>query len=178
MSKERIFYVFEQHEPKTPMSKSETEIFLKLLMTEDKEFSVDINEINKENDVYKHFKPLIESFQAQVFLKRLEILTKLHITLGALIILLQYFKTPAVSVAYAFYLHKKLPPNTPITVNTMGDVFPWGFFSEQQFNIIWSTLKIKSTDAIDEWHCYGAPDNLLDYAEPWEKKVEVNPLLN
>ncbi len=169
MNKQRVTEVFENNEPNTPMSKEESMIFLNLLMTKEKDFLIDINEINKESKTYKHFKGLIESFLAQVFLKRLSTLTKLRITLGGLIVLIQYMNNPAIAVTYAYYLNSKLPEGTLVTLEEIGNVFPWGFFSKEQIEKMWDELKVKSTDALDECVCYGAADNLLDYVEFWEK---------
>jgi hypothetical protein len=138
-------------------------------MFTDKEFYEDLNEIDKDSEIYKHFKPLIESFPSQIFLKRLAGLTELRMTLGALIILSLYMKNPGICAMYAYYLYHKLPPNTLITLDKFSiNLFPWGMFSKAQLDKIWDAQKRESEDETKDCTCIGAPDNLLDYLETWK----------
>ena len=72
MNKKKLIEAFEKHNPRTPMTEDETKIMVTLMMSKDTQFSTSIDELDKESEIYKHFKPLIESFQGQVFLKRLQ----------------------------------------------------------------------------------------------------------
>lgn len=167
MNKEKLVEIFDKHTPNTEMSEDEMMLMMGIMMGKDKSLSVDIDELDKNSEIYKHFKPLIESFQGQVFLKRLKAFTTLKMSLGAFAILLQHMPTLGSCVMYTFYLYNKLPENTLITVETFGDVFPWGFFSETQLNEIWSAQKVNSENA-KEYACVGAPDNMIDYLETWK----------
>ena len=170
MNTERLTKAFADNQPKTPMTPEETRIFMNLMLTDDPNISMDVNELDKKTDFYKHFKPLVESFVAKVFLGRLKSLTTHRITVGALIILMQYMKSPGNCVMYVYYINSKLAPNTLIDINVIAmDLFPWGMFSDEQLNDIWDAQKVRSTDGLDEWNCHGSHDNLLDYNETWGK---------
>jgi len=167
MNKQKLINIFDKHNPNTPMSEDETKAMLKIMMSKDPNLSCDIEEIDMETDVYKHMKPLIEAFQAQVFLKRLEILTSLRMTLGALIILMHHMESAGSAVMYTFYLSTKLPKNTLVTVDKFAEVFPWGFFSEKQLHEIWGAQKVGPDDR-EGFTCIGAQDNMIDYLETWK----------
>lgn len=167
MNKEKLVGIFDKHNPNTPMSEDETMGMVNIMMGDDKSFSIDINELHTESEIYQHFKPLIESFQGQVFLKRLKNLTSLKMSLGAFAILMQYMPSPGACVMYVFYLYYKLPENTLITIDKFAELFPWGFFSEQQLNDIWSAQKVR-TDDHNGYTCIGAHDNMIDYLEIWK----------
>ena len=169
MAKERLIQIFKKHTPNTQMSEEEMRIFIGLATTKEKEFGQTIEELDKNSEVYKHFKPLIDGFQLQVFLMRLRHMTSLRITLGAFIVIAQHLNSAGVAVMYAFYLHNKLPKNTLIDINTIAlRLFPYGFFSEEQLREIWEEQKARTNDNIDGYSLIGAHDNLLDYKEIWE----------
>lgn len=171
MNKERLIEAFKKNQPSEPMTEEETTFFFNVLMSKEPEFSNDINELDKESELYKHFKPLINGFQMQIFLKRLEHLTTLRITFGAFLLIALHLENAGSAVMHAFYLHHKLPLNTLVTTNEVAmDLFPWGFFSKEQLSAIWDAQKVRPDDGLDECHCYGAPDNLLDYVEIWNKE--------
>ena len=169
MDKQKLIDAFESREPRTPMTEDETHFFMNILLSGESELNADVNELDKESETYKHFKPLIESFVAKVFLKRLELLTTLKMSVGALIILMMHMESPGACVMYAFYLHHKLPPNTLVTVGTFAEAFPWGFFSNKQLIEIWDIQKVGNDDMPEEWHCHGGRDNAIDYTETWVK---------
>jgi|ERR1035437_3131983 hypothetical protein len=170
MNKQKIVDAFNQIYPRTPLSEFSMKTLLTLMMTKDKEFSVDLKEIDIKSDIYKHFKPLIESFPAQVFLKRLEGLSDIHMTLGVLIMLMEYMKNPGSCVMYAYYIHNKLPSNTLVDIDTFSiRLFPFGMFSKKQLENIWDTQKVNKNDDVKNCECIGAHDNLLDYSETWKK---------
>jgi hypothetical protein len=167
MNKEKLIKIFEKHVPDTPMSEDETMCMMNLLLSKDQNFSCDLEEIDKESEIYKYFKLLIEAFQAQLFLSRLKNLTTLKISLGALIILMQHMESPASVVMYVFYLFYIVSENTLITIDKIGEIFPFGFFSTKQFNEIWNAQKVKIKDC-KNYNCIGAPDNSIDYLETWK----------
>lgn len=167
MNKQKLIDIFESHNPNTSMDEGETMLMFKIMVSKDPNLSCDLDEIDKESDVYKHMKPLIEAFQAQVFLSRLKHLTTLKMTLGALTILMHHMETAGSAVMHAFYLFYKLPENTLVTIDKFGDVFPWGFFSPEQLNEIWDAQKV-NTDDRKGFKCIGAPDNMIDYLEIWK----------
>jgi hypothetical protein len=129
----------------------------------------DIHEVDKSSEIYKHFKPIIDAFQMQVFLNKLEHLTTLRITLGAFLMLVFHLETAGHATMYAYYLHLKLPENALIGTGDISSIFPWGFFSDKQLHSIWSLQKVRHDDELDECTCCGAHDNLLDYIETWKK---------
>ena len=85
MNKKKLIEAFEKHNPRTPMTEDETKIMMTLMMSKNIQFSTPIDELDKESEIYKHFKSLIDSFQGQVFLKRLQTFTSLKMTLGAFV---------------------------------------------------------------------------------------------
>jgi len=164
MNKNELIDVFNQHSPTTPMTEEETKIMFQILMSSEPEFNVDINKINKNSEIYKHFKPLIMAFQSQVLLKRLELLTSLKMTLGALIILLHHMQTAGNAVMLAFYMQYKLPKNTLVTLDILSkNLFPWGFFSDEQLHEIWTAQKVSGSDRKKS-----ESDNGIDKVEWWE----------
>lgn len=166
MGKQRLIDAFTNNTPRTQMSEEE---MMNIMLSKEPEFSCDVNELDKNSEVYKHFKPLINGFQMQIFLKRLEHLAKLKISLGAFIAIAQHLESAGDAVMYAFYLSYKLPKDSFVGIEEIaGALFPWGFFSKEQLKAIWDEQKVRSNDGLDGCHCYGAPDNLLDYTEIWE----------
>lgn len=167
MNKQKLIDIFEKHSPRTEMDEHETTLMLNLLMSKDQNLSCDIEFIDMTSDVYKHFKPIIKSFQAQVFLSRLKHMTSLKISLGALIILMHHMESAGKAVMLVFYLYYKLPINKLITVETFAEVFPLGFFSNEQLNEIWDAQKVRTEDR-ENFTCVGATDNMIDYLESWK----------
>lgn len=171
MNKERLTSIFDKNRPNTPMTQDETMMFFNIMMSKDENISKDIDEIDKTSELYKHFEPLIKGFQMQVFLKRLEHLAKMKISLGAFLIIVIHLESAGSAVMYAYYIFHKLPKNCFIGVEEVSSkLFPWGFFSEEQLKAMWDAQKVRKDDGLDECTCYGAPDNLLDYVEFWEKE--------
>jgi len=166
MNKQKLISIFEKHAPKTVVSEDETMIMFQLLTTKDKSFSESLDDIDKESEVYQHFLPLLDSFIGKVFLSRINAMTSLKMSLGALAILMQYMETPGSAVMYTFYLYHKLPENTVVTVQTIDEVFPWGFFSKEQLKEIWDAQKV-NPHSDKGFTCVGAPDNMIDYLESW-----------
>lgn len=167
MNKQELIKIFNSQKPRTPMESEMTMMMLKLMLLKNDDFDKDINEIDKKGKAYNHFRPVIESVFIKIFLTRLKFVN-LKINLGALLILSEYFTTPAKAVMYVFYLFYNLPENTLITINTIGELFDNGFFSEEQLNHIWNKQKVGKKDRIDHT-CIGAPDNMIDYLEVWKR---------
>jgi hypothetical protein len=111
MSRQELIEIFNQHSPITQMSEDENMTFMNIALSKDQVFDVDLDEVDKDDPIYKQFKSLLDSFVPQVFLKRLEVMTSLKMTLGALIILLFHMESPGAAVMHTFYLHYKLPDN-------------------------------------------------------------------
>lgn len=171
MNKQRLIEAFEQNKPCTPMTEDEMRMFLYISMSENEETHKDINELDKESEIYKQLKPLIKGFQMQVFLKRLEHLAGLKISIGAFALIAVHLESAGAAVMYAYYMFYKLPKNCFVGINEVATkLFPWGFFSDEQLKKIWDVQKIKVDDGLDECTCYGAHDNLLDYVETWKKE--------
>lgn len=169
MTKKRLVEIFEKHNPRTQMTEGELWIAMGLMLTMEQEFHKPIEELDKRTKTYKHFKPLIDGFQMQVFLSRLKHMTSLRITLGAFIMIAQHLNSAGSAVMHVFYLHHKLPANTLVDVNVVSmNLFPFGFFSEKQLNEIWDEQKVRPEDGLDECTCIGAHDNLIDYLEFWK----------
>ena len=165
---DRIDKAFKNNVPGTPMDKEDTMFFMELLVTKTPELDMAIDEIDKSSPFYQHCKEFVESFPAQVFLKRIENLTTLKISLGALLMLLLYMKSAGDCVIYAYYLQGRLKPNTLVTLDVYSTkLFPWGVFSKEQLHNIWDAQKRKPEDEVSKQIAY-AGDNLLDYLETWK----------
>lgn len=161
MNREKLIDIFNQHSPNTPMSEDETMAYMNMLLSKDPIFDVDLNEADKEDPNYKHFKPLIDEFVPQVFLKRLEVMTSLKMSLGALIILSFHIPSAGAAVMHTFYLHYKLPANTLVTLKVISEqLFPFGMFSDKQLKEIWDAQKVSSSE-------FGGTDNMIDYEIVW-----------
>ena len=162
MNKQKLINIFNQHSPNTPMDDDETRAFMNILMSQDPIFDVDLNEADKDDPNYKHFIELIGAFVPQVFLKRLEVMTSLKMSLGALIILSMHMPSAGNAVMHVFYLFYKLKENTLVTLDVLSkQLFPWGMFSEEQLNSIWDAQKVSSKE-------FGGTDNMIDYPETWK----------
>lgn len=170
MYKEILDKLFDENSPNTEMTEVETRIFMQIIMSNENDLKIDINDVNKESETYIKLKELLEAFQIQVFLKRLELLTTLKMTLGGLMILSQYFENVAQVVMYTYYLKYKLPENTLVSADVIAsELFPIGFFSTEQLNVIWDGQKVKKDKHdVTKLTLIGAPDNLIDYKEVWE----------
>lgn len=161
MNKQELVDIFQKYSPSTQMDIEETMAYMNMLMSKNPIFDTDINDVDKTDSIYQHFKPLIDSFIVQVFLKRIEVMTTLKISLGGLIILSLHLTSPGTAVMYAYYLYYKLPENTLVTLNIISEkLFPWGFFSDKQLNDIWDAQKVSAKE-------FGGTDNMIDYEIVW-----------
>jgi hypothetical protein len=126
------------------MSVEEMEIFLLFHTSKDPTINFDIDELDKESEIYKHFKPIIMSFQGQILIKRLKVSANIKMSLSALIMLLHHMPNAGAAVIHSLYIQNKLPENTLITLDTYTKrLFPWGNFSEEQLSEIWKELDNK-----------------------------------
>ncbi len=163
MTNKELFGIFESHPPRKPMDETESKFLISILMNPEV-FDAAIDDVNKTSEIYNHFKPLINSFQVQVFLKRLEGLSTVRMTLGSLILLSMQMETPGISVMLAFYIHHKLPENTIVDANILCEkLFPFGFFTEEQFHQIWDLQKVKKSEE------HKGSDNWIDSSNLWLK---------
>jgi len=168
-SYEKMKNIFMKHQPSQEMTKDEMELLMSLMLNKDEFLNTEINLLDKESEKYLNLKLILESFMVRIFLGRLYSLTTLKISVGALIMLSYMMRNPGDCVMIAFYMHSKLKQNTFINLTTFGmEIFPLGFFSEKQLIDIWDAQKV-SKDEMKEMSCHGAPDNLLDYSETWQK---------
>ena len=149
--------------PDKELNEEEAKIIASILLSNDSKFDVEIT--SKDPDIAN-----VSGFQ--IFLKRLEGLTDLKITRGALICIGIHFENPGQAVMYAYYLNRKCEPNTTVTVDTITKkLFPWGMISNKQHEELWDAQKLVG-DEIEQAEVlerYGAYDNLLDYKLTWEK---------
>ena len=72
MNKQKLVNIFEKHSPMSPMTMEESKIMVNIMMSKEDVFSIDINEIDKGSNIYKHFEPLITAFQTKVFINRIK----------------------------------------------------------------------------------------------------------
>jgi len=158
----RITNAFNEMQPSTPMTEDETEFFINIYVSDDDNFKIDINNIDKEGETFKNFKPVINSFLSQVLLKRLEVNTSIKMSLGGLLMLLHHINNLAESVMYAYYLHIMLPAGTLFNIKLLTEIFPLGFYSPEQLNGIWDVQKKIPSDGLS-----GIMDNLLDFEKTW-----------
>ena len=131
MNKERLTSIFDKNRPSTAMDEDLTNFFLSIMLSKDENLAKDINEVDKESEIYKHFEPLIKGFQMQVFLKRLEHLAKMKISLGAFLITAIHLESAGSAVMYAYYMFHKLPKNCFIGVKKFNKILSLGFLFER-----------------------------------------------
>lgn len=174
----RVAKLFQDNKPDTPMSDDEMRSMMGIMLSKEPQLTTPMDDLDKESEIYKHFKPLIDAFQLQVFLTRLKHVSKMRITLGALIMIAQHLEYAGNAVMYAYYCWLKLKPHTLITSTIIvEDLFPWGFFSDEQLNSIWDSQKLtrEETDEKEKGTLSLTPimfdgsDNLIDYQQSWMK---------
>lgn len=165
----RIDEIFKKHTPCTEMDSLEFRTMLSILMSKDPMMKTNIYDLDKNSELYNHFKPLFDAAQIKVFLSRINHLTTLRISMGAFIILSSHIHSFGIATMLAYYLHSKLPANILVTADEIGRIlFPMGFFSDKQLMEIWDEQKTND-DEVKGLTLIGAHDNLLDYKEMWEK---------
>jgi hypothetical protein len=174
----RVAKLFQDINPDTVMSEEEMRVMMGIMLSKEPALKQSIDDLDKESEIYKHFKPLLDGFQLQVFLTRLKHVAKMRITLGAFILLAQHLESAGSAVMYAYYCWLKLAPHTLITTDVVAeDLFPWGFFSDEQLNSLWDAQKITTEER--ELRKKGKinltpimfedSDNLIDFRQSWEK---------
>lgn len=168
----RIVKLFEDNKPNTEMSAEEMKVMMGILLSKEPAFKTPIDELDKDTEIYKHFKPLLEGFQLQVFLTRLKLVAKMRITLGAFVMIAQHLESAGTAVMYVYYIWLKLKPHTLITDSVVAeDLFPMGFFSDEQLNSMWDAQKVNADDNVKSLTpiMFSGSDNLIDYQQSWEK---------
>lgn len=68
MNTEKVVMAFADNHPRTEMTEDGIKVLMSFLLSDEPEFKKEIHELDKTSEVYKHFKPIIESFQIKVFL--------------------------------------------------------------------------------------------------------------
>lgn len=156
-------------QPDEQLSK-EMSRFLISLMLDGEELSKSLNEIDKTSQSYELFSPVLNSHLVKIFVNRVELLTTLKLDVASILFISAYLRNPAHSVMYAYFLSMKFAPNTNIDLKTLcANAFPWGMLSETQLRNLWDIQKIGDIEYVKNMRCIGAPDNLLDYYETWNK---------
>jgi hypothetical protein len=144
MNNQILTDIFSKYSPITETTKDEMRIFLLFQTSEDPAFNVDIDELDKKSEIYKHFEPLIMSFQGQILIKRLKLSANIKMSLSALVMLLHHMPNAGAAVIHSLYIQNKLPENTLVTLDVyIKQLFPWGNFSEEQLTEIWRELDNK-----------------------------------
>lgn len=116
------------------------------------------------------FKPE-EFIMLKILLKRLEVKSTVKITFGVAILLASEMMNPGQAVTYAYYIHRKMKPNSVVDLMTFStQLFPYGFISDEQHKEIYEAqvLNIKEKEEAAPLGCHMAHDKLLDYNGTWE----------
>lgn len=132
-----------------------------------------INKTEKFNEIIstKH-EMLIEAPQLKVFVMRIEFLTSLKLTFGALLMIGLHIETFGDAVLYAYYLHRKCNPDETLTVDNLSmNIFPWGMLTKEQKHEMWDIQKVTSDEMKGQQAIGYGIDNLLDYQITWEKEL-------
>lgn len=162
--RQRLIDAFNANPPRDPMSEDETMVLMSILMSRNPDYDIAIDKLDKESEIYKQYKPILDIWIVQVFLKRLEVLSTVRMSLGALLALTYRLNNAGSAVMYAFYIHNAFPENTVVDVNLFSSqLFPWGYFSEAQLKSIWDSQKVRSSDND------GVSDNIIDNSKVWIK---------
>lgn len=113
----------------------------------------------------------------KIFVSRLNELSTVRLTRAAAISIIVNLTSAGSAVMFAYYIHRKCAPDSLVTMETLGEIFPMGFISEKQQNELWDAQKLYGEEAQEEakpLQCYMVPDNLIDYVGAWKEiKVEV-----
>ncbi|MDX1286299.1 MAG: hypothetical protein R3182_14870 [Draconibacterium sp.] len=107
----------------------------------------------------------------EAFVRRLDALTSLKITLRATLFIGLHIKTFGDAVIYAYYLHRKCEPDSVITLEFLVEnIFPMGVLSDDQKSYIWENQKTSREEMRGYEMVMMGVDNLLDYKVTWEKE--------
>lgn len=156
--------------PDQPLSEDAMEIMIMVMMSGNDPMFSDNN--NKFTEIVTSDHELLDQMpQAKVFVLRIEQLTGLKLTVGAMLMMAVNIETFGDSTMYAYYLHRKCNPDKIITVDLLStDIFPMGMLSKEQRHKMWELQKITkdvSRDELEGAIGLGA-DNMLDYAGLWK----------
>ena len=149
--------------PDLPLNKEAMGILMGMLLETTDKF----NEIiTLEHEILK------SAPQLNVFVMRVEGLTSLKLTLGALLMIGLHIETFGDAVMYAYYLHRKCKANETLTVENLSmKIFPWGMLTKKQRRELWDAQKTDSDEMKDQKMVAYGFDNLLDYEITWEKEL-------
>lgn len=162
--RQRLIDAFNANPPRDPMSKDEAIVMMGIMMSKNPDYDIAIDKLDKESEIYKQYKPILDIWIVQVFLKRLEYFSTVRMSMGALLPLVDRLKNPGSAVMYVYYIHNALSENTVVDVNLFSSqLFPWGYFSEAQLKSIWDSQKVRSSDND------GVSDNIIDNSKVWIK---------
>jgi hypothetical protein len=173
----RLAKLFEDNRPETEMSADEMRTMMAILMSKEPAFNTPVDDLDKESEIYKHFKPVLDGIQMQIFLTRLKHVAKMRITLGAFIMIAEHLESAGTAVMYVYYIWLKLNAHTLITSTVLcEELFPWGFFSHEQLNKIWSAQKITKEDRQESLTpvMFKDSDNLIDFQQSWIKNNDYD----
>jgi len=147
--------------PNQPLTGEGMEILMNILL----------DKTDKFNEIISSKHELAQSApQLNIFVVRIEVLTSLKLTLGALIMIAHNIESFGNAVMYAYYLHRKCIPNI-LTVEYLSEhIFPMGMISKEQHKKMWKAQKINNDEMIGQKKVGLAYDNLLDYIITWEKE--------
>lgn len=144
MNKQQLTEIFKPYEPKMQLSGDEFENLKALLLSKEKNFSIDIDEIDRNSDFYKSYDTTINSTLTRLFLKKLNGNKKIRMTLGTLLVLMPRISDFRTAEIFAMYFQYKLSRNTLVDLNIFCEsLFPWGYYSDEQLADIWD-LKMRT----------------------------------
>ena len=148
--------------PDQPLDKEAMGIIMSIMM----------DKTDKSNEIITSEHVILkEAAQLKVFILRLEILTSLKLTLGALIMIGLYIETFGDAVMYAYYLHRKCTDEILTVENLSMNIFRWGMLTKPQLREMWDAQKTTNEETKGVQQIGYGYDNLLDYALTWEKEL-------
>jgi len=147
MKKKELLEMFNQNQPDTPMIADEATFMMNLLLIQDKDtrFSTDVDEIDLKSGDLNHFEPIIYSLLFKRFQKEIKSLGGIKMSLAASLVIMQHISNLKSLKVYSLYLYSKLPDNTFVDLkNICEELFPWGFFSDEQIFEIYNSIESHS----------------------------------
>lgn len=156
--------------PDKPMDEETMGIFLSMIMAEktDPKF---MEVMTLEDESLKSDAMWVP----KIFVSRLNELSTVRLTRAAAISIIVNLTSAGSAVMFAYYIHRKCAPDSLVTMETLGEIFPMGFFSEKQLEQLWEAQKLMSPESQEKavhLGCYMVKDNLLDYVGTW-KEIDI-----
>ena len=165
MSNENVILIFDKIKPNSSINNDEMQMLLDLMSSDDPNLNLELCDVDKESIVYMHNKSIIEDIEVQSFLFRINNFTQLKLTLSGLLAIIRHLNRINATIIYAYYLHLKFPPNTIIDVSKIvTEAFPYGFYSDNQIDIIWNVFNTQNYKDNDSECTF---KNMLDYYDNW-----------